>query len=325
MTIRLFSCYVATLVLHVEAVASDKYPDPFDFVPRSKAFDAALLWHEPNSRRSHGLLRLTHFLNGTSSLRISCEVEKQARIVTWGDGTDRTAQYAVWRELYPNESKKLKKLLTEIPPSQRPAGLKDLLIVSFMEQDKWTTRVFDRAKLPASVGAIVQICERDLNPAFRLTARQFVRKEPWVIEVASSKSVYTPFEPIEITITTKYTGKTSGPFLGPDSWPYRIERGFRMKDLTVSYANLRMPVRVTMYGETIRDGIGTFSVGHVTPGFEMSHTLVLNRCYDMTMPGEYVIQATSRLPAPDPPSDQFFSSNELRIRIEEPSTRNETK
>ena len=82
----------------------------------------------------------------------------------YGGATPQQVLHLIlYARLAPTRLKLLKQTLAQMPPADPPPALDRLLIISFQDGPKWTTRLYDRAHLPAPIARIFPITTKPRN------------------------------------------------------------------------------------------------------------------------------------------------------------------
>lgn len=143
--------------------------------PANQAFKAVTDSHlRQNPAVTNSLKLLFHstwFLNGNPKIAINYIIYGQGYTFDYRSVPSGFIQDSRNSWLIPTRIAALKAALRDLPPNAAKPELKDLLIVSFMDGETLTTRIYNRRHLPPSVSKIYQMAglksDSDRHPAFR--------------------------------------------------------------------------------------------------------------------------------------------------------------
>lgn len=144
--------------------------------PASPAFKAVTDSHllppaPPGLGNAKNLFHGTWFIDGNPKVAMQFYISTQGNVESYRSVYNLAIQAEHNSRLTPTQFATLKTTLRDLPPNAAKPELKDLLIVSFMDGEKQTTRIYNRQQLPASVGKIYQLggIEKDSDryPTFR--------------------------------------------------------------------------------------------------------------------------------------------------------------
>ena len=105
------------------------------------------------------------WFDGPQQITVQQAVDSTGRhAAVYGGATPQQVLHLIlYARLAPTRLKSLKQTLAQMPPNDPPPSLDRLLIISFQDGPKWTTRLYDRARLPAPVARIFPITTKPRN------------------------------------------------------------------------------------------------------------------------------------------------------------------
>jgi hypothetical protein len=146
------------LIQPVQTAVSPPAPD-FSRYPKSEAFASFLskqtdaVWH---LKERNNLLAVTCFY-GSDKSALLYHVTMTGQESDWREVYDWASQAAHYKQLSDAELKNLRRAISKLPQESSLPDLDRLMIVSFRESNKWTTRAYDRKALPGAMHRIFEI------------------------------------------------------------------------------------------------------------------------------------------------------------------------
>jgi hypothetical protein len=125
--------------------------------PKSDALNSVIKGHTNKSHWTKHLLYATWFLDGKPNVMMQCRVNQTGQVTTERDVYNWAYQGGGHSQLKPQSLKSLRQAVRALPPSTQSPAMANLLILSFRNGGDWTTRTYDRAKLPEAVKKIYKI------------------------------------------------------------------------------------------------------------------------------------------------------------------------
>ena len=131
--------------------------DLFKAYPRSPAMDYHVRWQGGPEGDYGGskVLKLTTFPGGYPESAVQFQLDASGRAGRWLNAYNWSSQHQTWWRLTGEEMEQARETVPTLPASDSPPSLGWLLIVGFDHGGVWTTRIYDRTKLPPEV---VQLC-----------------------------------------------------------------------------------------------------------------------------------------------------------------------
>lgn len=132
--------------------------NPFRPYPRSPALDEHSWWQSHSTGRfGHpSIVKLTTFPTGSPKVAVLFEVDVSGKARQMDEVYAWATQGGGSKQLSRERMNDLRTAIRALPPSDSPPPLKNLLVVGFKPGLGWTTRVYDRSKLPP---VVLQLCE----------------------------------------------------------------------------------------------------------------------------------------------------------------------
>ena len=131
--------------------------DLFKSYPRSQAMEYHVRWQGGTEGVYGGskVLKLTTFPGGYAEAAVQFQLDAIGHADRWWTMYNRSMQHQTRWRLTGDEMEQVRETVPTLPASDSPPPLRWLLIVGFDHEGVWTTRIYDRTKLPPEV---VQLC-----------------------------------------------------------------------------------------------------------------------------------------------------------------------
>ncbi len=146
------------LIQTTQTAVTPPAPD-FSRYPNSKAFASFLslqtdpVWH---LEKRNNLLAVTCFYR-SDKIALLYYITMAGQESDWREVYDSASQASHHKQLSEAELKNLKQAISKLPQESSLPDLDRLVIVSFREGKKWTTRAYDRKALPTAMHRVFEL------------------------------------------------------------------------------------------------------------------------------------------------------------------------
>ena len=123
--------------------------DPLSAYPRSEAFAENVTWHKQVGKNE---IRMSWFLRGEPGIAMVCTAElSKSKVTTSREVYNHASQSTKTRELSHAQVLTLSKLVKSLPPAAKSPELKNLILVSIVENGKAKTYLYNRLDPPRDI------------------------------------------------------------------------------------------------------------------------------------------------------------------------------